>query len=463
MDMLGGPFLFLLTLFLPLPIEPQAKTLLAVFLWVMCNWLLTSVPLFVTGLFGVTLAVMLGVGEPKEAFAPLADPLIFLFMGGFFMARAFEASGLDRKISLLILNHPLVKGHLHRTICAILLISGFISMWVSNTATMAMMLPVVMGIIKSIDLQDRKAKGILIVATAYACTIGGGATPMGSPPNFIVFGMLQELAGIKLNFFTWVAIALPISVVLLLFICWYTVRLFPDTNVKIQEIEGSVRLDRRDYLILAIFGTAIFLWFAPSFVSLFLGEKHPVSVLLDTRLSPGIVSIFFASLLFVLPLNSKEKILSLKEGMKIDWGTLLLFGTGLSLGQMLFKVGIAQIAGTWVMQISQSFPYIFFLMGIVAFTIFFSEFVSNTACANILLPLIIATSLKGGTTPVLDAIAVGLGCNLAFMLPVGTPPNAIAYGTGLITFKEMVRFGLVLNLLSIVLITIAVRCASFFF
>lgn len=444
-----------------MPLTQNAQVFLAIFSWVMCNWLLTSVPLFITGLMGVSLSVVLGVTSAKEGFAPLADPLIFLFMGGFLMARAFEVIELDKKISLSILNHRFVRGSLHRTIYAILLITGFISMWVSNTATTAMMLPIVLGIIKSLDIQDHKARNAILLSTAYAATIGGCATPMGSPPNFIVLGMLQELAHIKLNFFTWVMIGFPITFVLLLFICWYTVRHFPNTNVA-PIIEEKLTLTMKDWVLIGVFSLAVFLWFAPSFVSIFLGAKHEFTLLVDSRLNPGVVSIFLASLLFVFPLQSKKKILHFQDAMSIDWGSLFLFGTGISLGQILFKVGLAEMAGNYVMNVFNDMPLVVFLGGIIAFTVFFTEFTSNTAAANILLPLMIAYALKVQLNPLVPAMAVGMSCNLAFMLPVGTPPNAIVFGTGLVTLKEMARYGFILNIVSIILLTGVFYFSSFF-
>lgn len=460
-----GPFLFLVFYFLPLPLNENAHIFLAIFSWVIANWLLTSVPLYITGLMGVALSVVFGVAEAKEALAPLADPLIMLFMGGFLIARAFEVSSLDRKISLSILNHRWVKGNLERTIFALIMITAFISMWVSNTATTAMMLPIVLGIMKGLDIKEPRAQSSLLLSVAYAASIGGIATPMGSPPNFIVLGMLQKFAGIKLSFFTWVWMTFPLMLVLLLICYFYTIRQFSkgaDIDRMIPSLDEKFTWTRTDFFILGVFGLAVFLWFSPSFVTLFLGEDHPLSVMIEKRLEPGVVSIFLASLLFVFPLGKKEKILKFEDGMSIDWGSLLLFGTGLSLGQMLFKSGLAELGGNYVMGLFNFMPYVLFLGCVVAFGVFFSEVASNTAAANILLPLIIAAAQKVQINPTVPAMAVGLACSLAFMLPVGTPPNAIVYGTGLVSLKQMARYGLSLNIMSIILVTFIFYLMQFF-
>ncbi len=459
---LVGPLLFLLILLFKIGPNPQAVLFLATFAWVISNWLLTSIPLFVTGIFGVSLAVLLGISGPKEAFSPLADPLIFLFLGGFFLAKAFEVIELDKKISLAILNHPLVCGNVQRTIFAVLALTAFISMWVSNTATTAMMLPLVMGIMKNLNVTDSKAQNALLLGTAYAATIGGLATPLGSPPNIIVIGMLQQLAQIKLNFFTWVIIALPITLILMFWLNLYVQKSFKGLSFTHTYCERKTEFTTNDKILIMIFFTAILFWFFPSLLSLWLGEKHPMAKLLDERLNPGIISIFLACFLFLFPINKKEKILKVHDAFTIDWGSLLLFGTGLSLGQMLFKVGIADWIGNHLMGLIGNAPFIIFLASIVTFTVFFTELVSNTAAANILLPLLIGSCLKANINPLIIAMACALSCNLAFMLPVGTPPNAIVYGTGLVSLKEMARQGMVLNIVSIILITTVFYFSQFF-
>ncbi len=458
----AGPLLFILTLIFQFAPTKDANTFLAIFIWVICNWLFTSIPLFATGLFGVGLSVILGLVTAKEAFSPLSDPLIYLFLGGFFIAKAFEVIELDKKLSLWILSHPIVRGNVRRSLLSIILLTAFISMWVSNTATTAMMIPLVLGMMKNLGVEEERPRHTLLLSIAYAATIGGLATPLGSPPNIIVMGMLEKLAGIKLSFFTWMMFALPITFILLIWLNRFLQREFRDFSIKSELLSYKLTLNKKDKYLILIFCLAVFLWFFPSLLIVTLGQNHELSKLFDERLNPGVVSIYLACFLFIFPLRSSSKILTIKEAMSIDWGSLILFGTGISLGQVLFKVGIADWIGGFLMNSILGMPNIIFLFIIIAFTLFFTELASNTATANILLPLIIGTCLKANLNPIAVSLACALSCNLAFMLPVGTPPNAIVYGTGMVSLKEMMRSGFMLNIVSVIAITLVVYFFQFF-
>jgi solute carrier family 13 (sodium-dependent dicarboxylate transporter), member 2/3/5 len=465
---LVGPVLFVLVLITPFPLEREPHVFLGIFLWVIYQWLFTPVPLFATGLMGVAMTALTGVTPAREALAPLADPLIFLFMGGFLLARSLEVLKLDRKISLALLSLPMIKGHLNRSIMAVYILTAFFSMWVSNTATTAMMLPIVLGLFKGLKIEDSSLKSSLLLGTAYSATIGGLATPIGSPPNIIALGMLNRLADINLSFIGWMAITLPIVIVLLTFLYHYTMRKIPQAILQLKTEfstaldDENVKLTRKEGTVILLFVTAVFLWFSPSIISLVFGPNHELTQAIVRHLDPGIVSIFLASLLFIFPLRSEHKILNQAEAMKIDWGALLLFGTGLSLGQTLFSTGLATLAGSSVIGLMATTPFWIFLVILITFTIFMTEVASNTATANILIPLMIATALQAQTSPLITVLAVAISCNLAFMLPVATPPNAIVYGSGLVTLKDMAREGVVLNFVSIALLGILFTILTFF-
>lgn len=449
-------------LLLPLDLPREPHVFLGLFLWVVYQWLFTPIPLFATGLMGVALSTLTGITSAKEALAPLADPLIYLFLGGFFLARALEVLKLDRKIALSLIMLPWVRGDFRRTVFAMMALTSFFSMWVSNTATTAMMLPIVLGLMKSMSVTQKNQQSRLLLSVAFAATIGGLATPIGSPPNIIAIGMLDSLADIQLSFLGWMARAMPIVVLLFAVLYYQTIRHFPLEQLeKPFQVEGAKQLEwalsdltKKEATLILLFLLAIFLWFSPSFFSLVLGAKHPISVSIDSHLNPGIVSLFLSSLLFVFPLKSPDKILDQEEAMKIDWGSLLLFGTGLSLGQTLFSTGLADLAAGSVMQLMSTTPSFVFITVIIIFTIFFTEIASNTATANILIPLMIATALKSQINALIPVLAVALSCNLAFMLPVATPPNAIVYGSGLVDLKTMAEFGFKMNLVSIVILSL---------
>lgn len=461
--LLAGPFFFALILLLEVAPTKTANQFLAIFVWVVCNWLFSSIPLFVTGLFGVGLSVVFGITSAKEAFAPMADPLIFLFLGGFFFAKAFEVISLDKKIALGILNHPLVRGNLKRTLLAIILLTAFISMWVSNTATTAMMIPLVLGIMKNLGVEDEKPRHVFLLSIAYAATIGGLATPLGSPPNIIALGMLEKLAQVKVNFFEWMAISLPVTLMLIFFLNRFLQNEFKNFIILSPQAHYKLQFSSKDKHLIALFFLTVFLWFVPSLLMVIFGSDHPLSKLFDERLNPGIVSIYLACFLFIFPLTESEKILNQKDALSIDWASLLLFGSGISLGQMLFKVGIADWVGEYLLTVIFNFPALVIIFFITVFTIFFTELASNTATANIIIPLLIAGCLKSNHGPVIYTVACALAANLAFMLPVGTPPNAIVYGTGFVNLKEMMRSGFKFNLISILAITFILFLSSFFF
>ena len=455
-----GPFLFVLTLIMPTNMSPEAQRFLAVFLWVVSQWLFTYVPLHITGIFGVTASIILGVDTANNALAPFANPIIFLFLGGFLMAKALENLRFDRKISLSILALPWVGANLKRTIFAIYALTAFFSMWVSNTATTAMMITIVIGILKSLDIKNKELRSHIILGTAYAATIGGLGTPIGSPPNMIAIGFLNKLAGINFSFLSWFFMALPLVVVLLFILFKYSTRHITEEENRctLDHVEDQnaffCDLNRHEISVMIIFALAIFFWFSPSIVELLIGSDHEVTKFIKARFNPGVVSIFFASMLFVLPFHEKNKILGNSDIKEIDWGSLLLFGSGLSLGGMLFKTGLANDFGSFLVNNFAGGNMSIFIIMTIFFTVFMTEVSSNTASANILVPIIIAASKEANISPLLPAIAVAISCNLAFMLPVATPPNAIAYSSGEVTLGKMVKVGFWMNVISIIVLSI---------
>lgn len=465
-NLLIGPLVFLIILFTPfeLPdLEPEAKRFLAIFLWVAIQWLFTPIPMFMTGLMGVSLAVIFGVAVPREALAPFADPIIFLFLGGFLLARAMEELGFDKKLSVKIITHPIVKGGFKKTFIAVLLVTSFFSMWVSNTATTAMMLPIVLGLLRSLDIKDSYTKSSLLIAMAYAATIGGVATPIGSPPNIIAIGMLSQLADIQVSFLQWMMFGLPICIISLGLLITLVFKKVPDDILNMPiDVEGlkkttPTQLTFSEKIVITFFSLTVILWFAPSFIDLFSPKDSPLSIWAKASLDPAIVVLLTVTPLFVLPLNSSAKILTSESVKKIDWGSLLLFGSGLSLGGLLFNTGIAGLVGDLLVSTIQADAFYWALVFTIAATVFFTEFTSNTASANILLPIIIAATMSLGIPSLGPALAVAMACNLAFMLPVATPPNAIAYGSGHVEFKYMIRWGIIMNLLGIILLAIVLR------
>ncbi len=468
-----GPALFLALLLVPpagLPV-PAAR-LVAVLAWILTWWVTEAVPIPVTALLGPALAVVLGVGTAKQMFAPFGDPIIFLFLGSFVIAEAMFTTGLDRRFAFAILSRRWVGSSATRILVAFAVITGVLSMWLSNTATAAMMYPIGLSVLtalsrllerttgKPVDLTRLRYGTALMLATAYAASIGGVATPIGTPPNLIVLGLLDTLAHVKVPFFTWMLLATPPMVLMLVMLLVYLRRALPP---EIDRIAGS-----RDHIlaeraslgawtpaqrnVMLAFGATVTLWVLPGLTALVAGQGSSVYRTLSTALPEAVVAVLGAALLFVLPVSWKERRFTLtwNDAVRVDWGTLMLFGGGLSLGGAMFRTGVAEAVGKGVVSLTgaHSLLALTYLFAVVAVVI--TETTSNTASAAMVGPLAIAAAQAAGVSPVAPAAAVALGASMAFMLPVSTPPNAIVYGSGCVSIKAMLRHGSLLDLASLV-------------
>ncbi len=457
---LVGPILFFTILLLPIDLLPTQKKFLAIFSFVVANWLLSSFPLFISGFIGVGASVFMGVTTAQEALAPFAHSIIFLFLGGFLFAKAMHENGLDQRISLYILSRKFLKGSFKRIVMALIGLTAFFSMWVSNTATAAMMLPITIGILSSLKVTDRKITTVILLGIAYSASIGGLATPIGSIPNIIAVGLLSETAQIDISFFEWVMFGFPLVIVFLFILVKYIFKYIPssldhfDNSFILTQYKELPRFSQKEKIIGVFFLLTIFFWFFPSLCKLILGQSHLITIFAKERFDAGIVALFFSSFLFIFPFGQERKTLQQNDIKNIDWPSLLLFGTGLSLGKVLFDTGLADIMGSGILNMFSSSGVFVLLTALVFFTIFSTEVASNTATASILIPIIIAMSLNLGEPPQIFAIAISLACSLAFMLPVATPPNAIVYGSELVEMKDMMKLGFKLNLIYGALISI---------
>lgn len=468
--LVGGPFLALLLFSLPLSgLSSQAHALSVVVALAVTFWLTEALPLPVTALLAVALAIVLGVAPAGKALSAFGDHVIFLFIGSFMIARAMQIHGVDRRIAYALLAHPWVGGNARRTLWAIGLAAWLLSMWLSNTATVAMLLPVVLALARAAAEERttlpagndplvpgrRYATGLLLLL-AYAASVGGIATPVGTPPNLIGIALIDQGVGIRIGFLQWMAFGLPIALVLLLAAFIIIVVLFPppmrqipgqaaQMRRKLQEM-GPWTLGQRNCLI--AFGAAVILWITPGFLGLVLGSRHPISELLHQRIPEAAAALLSAGLLFLLPTDWKRREFTLgwEEAVRIDWGTVLLFGGGIALGKMMLDTGLASAMGTGLLKglgvQSQAA-----LAGAATFTAtFISETASNTASANMVVPMMLSVAEASGMPGAALGVAATLGASLGFMFPVSTPPNAIVYGSGAIRITDMVRAGILLDL-----------------
>lgn len=413
-------------------------------------WVSEALPIAATALLIAPLMVLLGVTDVKTAFAPYADPLLFLFVGGFMIAQAMARHGLDRRIALRVLALPMLRGSGARTRLAFMVVGVVLSMWISNTATTAILLPIVIGVLGADEHEGvtPAEKGALL-SVAYACSIGGLGTPVGSPPNLIALRFLRE-AGVEFTFLDWVALGLPAAFVMVLVIFIAFQKRFPASDASILGVRLDAPMTRGEKVTLAAFLFAVVGWMGPGILK---ALDAPHSAAIAKALPGGGVALLAATILFAFRDGKDgERVLPWSDAARIDWGIIMLFGGGISLGTQMFDSGLAAYLSRSFVELT-GVTHLWVLTALVTFfTLFFTETCSNTATANMLAPLVlgIATELKLPPTPLV--LAVGLAASCAFMLPIATGPNAIVYGTGRVTMGDMMRTGFWLNLAAGVII-----------
>ncbi|MCB0406055.1 MAG: SLC13/DASS family transporter [Bdellovibrionales bacterium] len=446
-----GPLSAVACLQIAWDIPVEAHRMAALMLWVILWWLTEAVPLAATALLGASLLVVFGICDAKEAFAPFAHPVIFLFLGGFLIARAMQAHSLDRRLALFVLTRKWGSQSAISAIITLFAVAAFLSMWISNTATTALMLPIALGVLGSLYPESPRAHEIVLIGIAYACSLGGLGTPVGSPPNAIALGILKEQKNIDIGFLEWMGLGIPILITGLAVLCYFVVRELrrcPSAPVG-ENIHALFRAlgptKKEEWLTFVAVAIVFVLWVGPGILGLLLGKTHPLPYWLDRNLPESAAAMVATSLLFIFR-GEKGALLSWKQAMEIDWGALLLFGGGLSLGTQLFHTGLAGTLGEFLIRTVGPAGATFFLFALTYFTIFFTEVASNTASANLIVPLALSASNAFGANPSISVMAVALSCSLAFMMPVATPPNAIVYGTGQISMRRMMQLGFWMNL-----------------
>ncbi len=439
-----GPILTFIIYLLSSDLLPNQRIFLSIFSFVIYQWIFSSIPLYITGLLGIASCIILNLASAKVLFASFGSPIIFLFLGGFLLAKAFNNVGLDKRISLFLLTRNWVNGSLTKLLFLLMSLTAVFSMWISNTATTAMMLPLTLGTLKSLKIEDKKAIGLILICIAYSASIGGVATPIGSTPNIVAIGMLDEFLNIKVNFLGWMKLGLPASI--LFFSILFITAKFKLKNIK-QDINNEHLCNEYKKLptpsifelyTFLCFLLAVILWLVPSILKLF---NYTIPLGLNT----GAVAIFCATLLFVFPLRTGRKVLINNDLKDIDWGSLLLFGSGLALGKILFDLKLANMAGAFLIQSVQGFHLWFVIFILILFVLMSTELSSNTASANIIIPIVLAMANELGLDPTYLALGIGITCSLAFMLPVATPPNAIVYGSQMVEKVQMAKTGFILH------------------
>lgn len=422
-----------------LPYEPKASAGLALLAFVAVLWLTEALHVTVTALLVPLLAIALDLVSTKQALVAFADPTIFLFFGGFSLATALHIQKLDKMIANKIM--ALARGNLFIAIIYLFLITAFLSMWMSNTATAAMMLPLAMGILSQLDREkEHNTYVFVLLGIAYSASIGGMGTLVGSPPNAIVASNLH------LTFADWLWYGLPIMIILLPIMIGTLYIIFkPKLHLNFEQSFENIEMNSVRVLTLVIFVVIALTW-------VFSGQINPlISGLLG--LQKNITSFDSVVALLAAIVICSTGIASWKQIQEsTDWGVLMLFGGGLTLSAVLKDSGASKIlADSIVFMIEGQHFYLIGLL-VAAFIIFLTEFTSNTASAALLVPIFISIAQSLGMPEIGLALIIGIGASCAFMLPVATPPNAIVFGSGQVKQSEMVKAGFVLNLVCIVVI-----------
>lgn len=449
--------------------KPKAHQLLMIFVAVVTLWVTEALPIPVTALLIAPALIGFGIVGSKVAFAPYADPLLFLFVGGFFIARSMQRHGLDRRIAGSLLSMSVVRAKPGRLRVAFLVTGALLSMWISNTATTAILAPILLGTYALGTAKGGKdpATGPLL-GLAYACSVGGLGTLVGSPPNGIAARLIDDSLGpdVSFGFIEWAMVGMPAAALLLVIVITFTGRGAKANPLDATAVVESVpeptvpkasvpkRWNRGERTTAAALLLAIAGW---TTTGLWKASGSEAGAAFAAALPGGAVALLACVVLFVIRDEKKELVLPWNDAVKIDWGIILLFGGGIALGTQMRETGLAQALAEGFVS-ATGIQGLWTLTAVVTvFTIFFTEACSNTASATMLVPLVISIAEELGVSIMPPALAVGLAASCAFVLPIATGPNAIVYGTGRVDLRSMMRTGFVLNLLCAVAIVALLR------
>lgn len=421
-------------LYYSLPFDPQVTTGLSLLVFIAVLWLTEAIHVSITAILVPILAVVLGVFETPAAMANFANPIIFLFLGGFALAAALQAQGLDQAIANKVLT--VAKGKMSVAVMMLFGVTAALSMWISNTATTAMMLPLVLGILRKVSNQkDHGTYVFVLLGIAYCASIGGIATIVGSPPNAIA------AAEAGLNFVGWMKIGLPITLVLLpIAVLVLYVLTKPNLSHAFEAEKRHFEWTQPRLVTMGIFALTVAAWIF----------SKPLNSLLG-----GLSKFDSIVALSAIVLLGATRVVKWKEIEKTaDWGVLLLFGGGICLSNVLKATGTSLFLANHLSSALTGSGIFFTMLGVVAFVIFLTEFASNTASAALLVPVFATIAEALGVSPVALSALIAIAASCAFMLPVATPPNAIVFGSGHIEQRDMMRIGLYLNIICIMVLAV---------
>ena len=457
-----GPLLFLILQLIGAPkgIPESAFIMLSITLWMAIWWVTEVIPIGVTALLPILLFPLTGILDIADTTASFGHKYIFLYMGGFLLAIAIEKWNLHKRIALHIIK--LIGTNISLIILGFMVATAFLSMWISNTATAVMMLPIGMSIVSQLhdnpdtDKNENLLFGkALMLGIAYSASIGGVATLIGTPPNLVFAGFVEETFGIEITFWQWTKFGLPISIVLLA-IAWIYLTKFA-FNFKQKEFPGGIDdinkllveigpIKKEEKIVLTVFILTAFCWITRSFL---LQKFIP-------NIDDTIIALSAGILLFVIPSTTKkEPLINWEEAVKLPWGIILLFGGGMALAKGFEQTGLA----SWLGSQMTSFEGVTLLILLVIIIIsvnFITEVTSNLATTAMLLPILAPIAITMHVNPYLLMVATTVSASCAFMLPVATPPNAVVFGSGYLKISDMIKTGIWMNVISIFFLVIMV-------
>jgi solute carrier family 13 (sodium-dependent dicarboxylate transporter), member 2/3/5 len=464
-----GPLAFALMWFAPLPVPAPAHRMAAILLMVVVLWITEALPMAITAMLGPILAIVCQVAPARSALAPFADPIIFLFIGSFILAEAMFVHGLDRRIAFTALASRWVGTSGTRILVMYGLVATVISMWMSNTATTAMMFPIGVSIVTQLrrgspgrDDGLRKFATVLMLMTSFGASVGGMATPVGTPPNLIGIGLIERITGTHIGFFRWMAIGVPL--VFILFGVLATLFVLTSTR-GVQVGEASARIVREELARLGpmnaaqrnvclAFAFTVLLWTLPGVLAITGLTDTQVAKAYMASVPEGVAAMLGAMLLFVLPVHwaARKFTITWEEAARIDWGIVLLYGGGLAMGDLAFSTGLATAMGEGLTAWLPGAGPMLLTAVFTGVAILLSETTSNTASANMVVPVAIAVASASKVDPMLPALGATLGASMGFMMPISTAPNAIVYSSGYVPISAMIRYGVVLDVAGFIVI-----------
>lgn len=462
-----GPLCFALVMLFPnsSDLSAEGRSVLAGTLWIAIWWITEAIPIPATSLLPVLIFPITGAVSIEETTASYGHKMVFLYMGGFMIALAMEKWNLHRRIALNIINF--VGTNIRSVILGFMLATALLSMWISNTATTMMMLPIALAVarqfgeffsLENAETGDKEGKKFglsLMLGIAYAASIGGMATLIGTPTNAIFSAVAKEYYNAEVSFSDWIIFGFPITAVLLV-ICWFylTYIAYPSGIRRFSQVSSTIEnemkklgpLKREEKWIILVFGLTAVSWITRSFI---LSKFIP-------GIDDTIIAIGGATILFIIPARDKDMILDWPTARRLPWGILLLFGGGLAIATGFSNSGLAAWIGHRIQYFSGT-QLIIVLLAVTTTVNFLTEITSNVATASILLPILASIASALGFHPYMLMISACLAASCAFMLPVATPPNAIVFSSGYIRIPDMAKTGFWMNIISILIITLSMR------